>query len=542
MLRVAAAVSSAIFLGVLCYPSTQHRMLAAAAQNPSISISSLSTEKTTPLSIITVVGAGFDPNSAVTVAFTARSKPKFQNLSLPKSFTLEMPVVSVTTTDVVVVAPFLTGQFLVQVVQRSDAMTVKSNSLKLTLKAAKHPSGTLGQSTLSGLAQALQGLEALQSNIVGTDLNDPTTNQALGGTIQIINTFKGQVEQAASGGNVPIGSVGGKPFVLDKAGVKILDQLVDATNTALNSVPSSVDPTNFAGQTGVGPSPQQISPQAAIWLGAILTYQASSALINGSKTSTALILGTAGLIEIYDAAVLAVDTLGGYLDLIIAGNGFTGSLCTQLQSGAVNVLNSVNSSISQLQKTNAVLIPGLNDALIQESSIANELVAQLKTNCPTPTPTPTTTPSPTPTATPTPTTTPTPTMTPTATPTPGFVGTFTGTATGVPPISGPFVVPFTITIFGGPSSFSDTWQWGPFPNGFVGGSSGSGSPTGSAIVLTDGGVELVLTLSGNTLTGYLADDPANCGGLPICPMHDAQGNCCTGGIPQAQLDATRTNM
>jgi len=129
---------STLFLGALVLVVVLSHLtiqgMPAAAQGPTISISSLSAKKANPLSLITIVGAAFDPNSSVTVAFTARSAPKFQKLPLPKNFTLEVPVVSVTTTNVVVAAPFLTGKFLVQVVQRTNGTTIKSNGLKLTLK------------------------------------------------------------------------------------------------------------------------------------------------------------------------------------------------------------------------------------------------------------------------------------------------------------------------------------------------------------------------------------------------------------------------
>ena len=90
-------------------------------------------------------------------------------------------------------------------------------------------------------------------------------------------------------------------------------------------------------------------------------------------------------------------------------------------------------------------------------------------------------------------------------PTPNFVGTFTGTYQYVPGFGSGPAVPFTITIFGTSSSLSDDWQAGPYPNGYSGGGEGSGTPTGSDVILLDedGETELNLTLSvdNNTLTG-----------------------------------------
>jgi hypothetical protein len=163
---------------------------------------------------------------------------------------------------------------------------------------------------------------------------------------------------------------------------------------------------------------------------------------------------------------------------------------------------------------------------------------------PTPTPTPTATPTATATATATATSTATPTATitatPTATPTPDFVGTFTGVATGLPPYVADVTVAFTIVISGGPSYLSGYYVLGPFPNGYVADWSGSGTPNGSEVVMTNGVVEVSVTLSGGTLNGFIAADPADCGGVPICPMTNAQGDCCVGGIPQYDLIATLT--
>jgi hypothetical protein len=508
-----------------------------------ITITSINPSSATPLSLITITGTGFDPALEVSVVFfTSTQRQKIK-------------AVQVDTTSVQVSAPLLLpGKLNVQVVENpASGPAVRSNVLKKALVVGGLSVSTApeGEVTLSFLEGQLSQLQQLQTAIAGTPFDTSDVEATIANQIANLEPFIARIDDVMSRKmtRFALGTIHGTPVYTNLASLKRSDRLILAILNA-QATGSQLLPLSSSSAAGFPSGDQSMAQRAAdyvrvftsdssetdrsiaaqayfsidsisiaslqntinVMTGAILAFAAADVVLAGAP-----ILATAIFAGEIIGEISAVDQVGTSLMAVFGLPGSEQALCEQIYTLSGDEIE--EKVISFL----AGRVWSAPQAIIDLVSAAKDLVVEPEKKCPTPTPTPT----------------------PAPMPTPNFVGTFTGTYQYVPGFGSGPAVPFTITIFGTSSSLSDDWQAGPYPNGYSGGGEGSGTPTGSDVILLDedGETELNLTLSvdNNTLTG-VEENPCPPGCTPAISMAGGPGTpCYPCGLPQADIESTRTN-
>lgn len=557
-----------------------------------ISIKSISPKKALALTVITITGTSFDPSQSVSVMFSQGKK----------SATIQASSVTSTEVQVSI-PPVFTGKTKVQVIEGMGSQAIKSNRLSgLSIRALPKSKAAPGSMTLSFLQGEIGQLQTTESNISGTEFDTPAMESALAGQENSINALIGNIQAIMNGTDKDfgLGTLDSTNIDATSQALKTADQYLLAflnaqaqalseqaqvtTSRDLDSVALSqaaatsaayasaftTDSTPEAREAAVREyfsQPLLTGPQlqSAIHFaeGAVLAFAVADVVIAGAPV-IATVIAAANIID----QVALVGAVINDSAALLGVSGTEAQVCeSAVQSYTDAATNALFKIIAPHWKTagSILTIIDTSQSLLGNSETLCPTPTPTATPTPTdtptstdtptptatptptdtPTPTPTLTPTPTPTPTDTPTQTPTPTLTPTPTPTPSFAGTFTGTYTGLPPYDGPVTVPFTIDIADdGSSSFSGFFSIGPFPTtGDVVTEAGSGTQSGSELTLFDGdGTELDLMLNENSLTGIYEVSIQYCEAEfpdePLC-SENPNVDCCTGGIPQAQVNASR---
>ncbi|MGB6690611.1 MAG: putative Ig domain-containing protein [Terracidiphilus sp.] len=292
-----------------------------------ISIESLDKSSLMPYQLLTLNGAGFNPESVILVTFTDDSK-----------FSIAVPPVSVSANNVVVgVPPFFSspsvlgsGTVNVQVSQTISGATAKSNTVDGFLiqapPASKLPPGTVTANFLTGLAGGIANVQSLIAGGAGAgvsgsypdgSLQYPEFIESLILESRALNAVTPQVAGIASGSIASFRlaqTAKGANVMVTSADLAVTDRLIlamIAAQTGSSWSSSAGDPPSCPDYAGAEaydalstPGAVSTSAQVSQYFGGAFTQCRADAVVGGLHvTGAALATGVAAL------AVLGAPTV-----------------------------------------------------------------------------------------------------------------------------------------------------------------------------------------------------------------------------------------
>lgn len=195
-------------------------------------IQGLSTGSIQPGGVLTVTGAGFDPNASPSLRFTTSA-----------GYSVTVPAIAATSSSLSVPAPplidtatgeFSSGSVTVQVTQAGGSQLSNSYSglyLNALPSATTRPAGTL---TLAFLKQALTLAQQHKTTLPGSSRNNSETAAAIDRQLSLLPALISAVEQVmASPGSAPSwGTIKGRTLTLDSQALRNSDRLLLSMLTA----------------------------------------------------------------------------------------------------------------------------------------------------------------------------------------------------------------------------------------------------------------------------------------------------------------------